>query len=746
DIDRPMADLFAAVALNLAVDQTFTYRVPGGLRDEVVPGRRVRVPFRGRPVVGYCVALAETTELDRVLDVESVLDEGPLISAEMLDLTRWIADYYCCAWGQALEAALPGGVRRDIRHRMQTVVRLAVPRADVPDHVEELEARAGKQARALDVLASLEHRATVQELAGLADCSASTVRALARTGLIELSREEVDDDPLLSAEPTEAEAVPPRLEPAQDAALKRILSLRRRKESGVVLMHGVTGSGKTEVYLQAIARVVAEGGGAIVLVPEISLTPQTVRRFRARFDRVAVLHSHLTEAQRHEQWRAIRSGDVQVVVGARSAVFAPMPDLGLIVVDEEDGTSFKQDQVPRYHARDVAVVRGRTAGAVVVLGSATPALESYRNAKRGKYELARLPGRVLGRPMPDVELVDMRAESSRPGGSRFLSHRLLTLIEDRLSRDEQAIVFLNRRGFSTYVFCTRCGWSLTCAHCDISMTYHRGADRAVCHHCGLRARVPARCPECRSDTVKSIGLGTEKVEAELVERFPDVPCARMDSDSVRGRGAHRRVLDAFRAGRARILVGTQMIAKGLDFPGVTLVGVVNADTALHLPDFRAGERTHQLVSQVAGRTGRGPKGGLVVIQTWQPEHYTMRTAAAHDYATFAETELEHRRQLGFPPFTRAARIVIDGKRLGDVKQAAHDVARAMTAQRERTGGVVHGPMPCPIERIKDRHRWHILVLGGKSSVVRAMIAAARPAFPTGRRVRVAVDVDPVSML
>ncbi|MFO7897688.1 MAG: primosomal protein N' [Planctomycetota bacterium] len=741
-----MADLFADIALNLAVDQTFTYRVPGGLRDEVVPGRRVRVPFRGRPVVGYCVELAETTELDRVLEIESVLDEGPLISPEMLDLTRWIADYYCCAWGQALEAALPSGVRRDIRHRTQTVVRPAVPKAGVPDRVEELEARAPKQARALDVLASLEHRTTLRELAGLADCSTSTVRALGQKGLVELSREEVDDDPLLSAEPTAAEAVPPTLEPAQDAALKRILSLRRRKRSGVVLMHGVTGSGKTEVYLQAIAEVVGDGGGAIVLVPEISLTPQTVRRFRARFDRVAVLHSHLTEAQRHEQWRAIRSGDVPVVVGARSAVFAPMPDLGLIVVDEEDGTSFKQDQVPRYHARDVAVVRGRTAGAVVVLGSATPALESYRNAARGKYELARLPGRVLGRPMPDVELVDMRAESSRPGGSRFLSHRLLTLIDDRLSRDEQAIVFLNRRGFSTYVFCTRCGWSLTCAHCDISMTYHRGADRAVCHHCGLRTRVPAHCPECQSDTVKSIGLGTEKVEAELVERFPDVPCARMDSDSVRGRGAHRRVLDAFRAGRVRILVGTQMVAKGLDFPNVTLVGVVNADTALHLPDFRAGERTHQLVSQVAGRTGRGPKGGLVVIQTWEPDHYTMRTAAAHDYAAFAEIELEHRRQLGFPPFSRAARIVLDGRRLGDVKQAAHDVARATTAQRERTGGVVHGPMPCPIERIKDRYRWHILVLGGKSSAVRAMIAAARPAFPAGRRVRVAVDVDPVSML
>ena len=664
----------------------------------------------------------------------------------MLELTRWIADYYCCSWGQALEAALPGGVRRAIRHRMQTVVRPAVEPDRVADEVEALEDRSPKQAHALHVLSTLEHTATLQELAGLADCSTATIRALAKKGLVVLGREEVDDDPLLSVEPSESETVAPELEPAQDSALRRILGLHRRGGGGVVLVHGVTGSGKTEVYLQAIDRVVADGGGAIVLVPEISLTPQTVRRFRARFEHIAVLHSNLTEGRRREQWHAIQSGEVQVVVGARSAIFAPMPNLGLIVVDEEDGTSFKQDQAPRYHARDVAVVRGHKAGAVVVLGSATPALESYRNARQGKYELARLPGRVQGRPMPKVELVDMRKQSFVPGGSRFLSQRLLGLIANRLSRDEQSIVFLNRRGFSTYVFCTRCGWALKCSHCDVSMTYHRRADRAMCHHCGLRARVPARCPDCKSDAVKSIGLGTEKLEAELARQLPDVPIGRMDSDTVRGRGAHQRVLDAFGSGRFKVLVGTQMVAKGLDFPNVTLVGVVNADTALHLPDFRAGERTHQLVSQVAGRTGRGPKGGLVVVQTWQPEHYTMQTAAGHDYAGFAKTELEHRRQLGFPPFSRAARIVIDGEVPGEVKQAAYDIAGAIKEQSGPTGGVLHGPMPCPIERIKNRHRHHILLLGGKSGVIRAMIAAGRPAFPAGRRVRVAVDIDPVSML
>jgi len=514
----------------------------------------------------------------------------------------------------------------------------------------------------------------------------------------------------------------------------------------VALIHGVTGSGKTEIYLQAIRKVVSEGEGAIVLVPEISLTPQAVRRFKARFDRVSVLHSHLTASQRNEQWREIRSGRAEVVVGARSAVFAPVPKLGLIVVDEEFDSSFKQDNVPRYHARDVAVMRGRLENAVVVLGSATPSLESYYNARAGKYEMASLPGRVQGRPLPRVETVDMRKELAAVRQFRFLSRRLVSLMEERLSRGEQVIVFLNRRGFATYVFCARCGWAMRCRHCDISMTFHKRLNRAVCHYCGERRPAPATCPECQSPELKYVGLGTEKVEQEIHARFPGVECARMDSDSVRGRGAHARVLDAFRSQRVKILVGTKMIAKGLDFPNVTLVGVVNADTALHLPDFRAGERTHQLVSQVAGRTGRGPKGGLVIVQTYQPEHYTIRSAAAHDYVAFAEIELGHRKALNFPPFGRAARIVIDGRREPEVGAAARAIGKALNAHAAEFRGVVHGPLPCPIEKIKDRFRWHVLLLAGKWSTLRDMIAAARPAIPKNRRVRVAVDVDPVSML
>jgi len=737
-----MADTFADVALDIAVDQTFTYRVPESLRELVVPGRRVRVPFRGRSVVGYCVALSGSTELKRVLDIEHVMDDDPLISPRMLELTKWLAEYYVCSWGQALDAAVPGGVKRGTEQRTETIVHPAVMIDDIRTKIEELEARSPKQARLLEVLSTLEREVTLDELARLAGCTRGPVHSLHKKKLVRFVHRKVIDDPLLSLKAEREQ--PLELEPAQRSALSRIMDMHNRKEGGVVLLHGVTGSGKTEVYLQAIGRAVAQGEGAIVLVPEISLTPQTVRRFKARFDHVAVLHSHLTESQRNEQWREIRSGRTQVVVGARSAIFAPVPKLRLIVVDEEFDTSFKQDSVPRYHARDVAVVRGRLEKAVVVLGSATPSLESYHNARTGKYELATLSGRVLGRPMPKVELVDMGKEMPAVRQFRFLSRRLVKLMEDRLARDEQVIIFLNRRGFATYVFCPRCGWAMRCRHCDISMTYHKRPHRAICHYCGERAPVPASCPECQAPEIKSIGLGTEKVEEEILARFPGVECARMDSDSVRGRGAHARVLDAFRDGRVKILVGTKMIAKGLDFPNVTLVGVVNADTALHLPDFRAGERTYQLISQVAGRTGRGPKGGLVIVQTFQPEHYTMKCAAAHDYYTFAEAELVHRRALNMPPFGRAARIIIDGTQEQEVKKTAEAIGRKLNEAAVR--GLVHGPLPCPIERIKDRFRWHILLLAGKWHTLRDMIGAAKPAMPKRRRVRAAVDVDPVSML
>lgn len=740
-----MPEQFADIALNIAVEQAFTYRVPEHLQGQVIPGRRVEVPFRNRRAAGYCVALSEKTDLKRTLDITALLDDAPLISENMLKLTKWISEYYCSSWGQALDAALPGGVRKDIRQRTEIVAGLTVGIDDARAKINDLEKRSPKQAHVIETLLSLDYEPSLTELCRLADCGPGPANGLKEKGIIKYTRRVVTDDPLLTM--SVAKEKPLRLEPAQKQALDHILSLRKRKSSGVLLLHGVTGSGKTEVYLQAIEQAVAEGKSAIVLVPEISLTPQTVRRFKARFDRVAVLHSHLTESQRNEQWQEIRSGKTQVVVGARSAIFAPLPNLGLIVVDEESDTSFKQDSVPRYNARDVAMMRGHFEGAVVVLGSATPALESWYNAKIDKYELASLPGRVERRPLPKVELIDMKKEMAAMRQFRFLSRHLVALIEERLAKDEQIILFLNRRGFSTFITCNRCGWALKCKHCDISMTYHKKLNRAVCHYCGLRSPVPTACPDCHDrESLRYFGLGTEKVEDEIKTLFPGVECARMDSDTVRGRGAHVRVLDAFRDGRVKILIGTKMIAKGLDFPNVTLVGVVNADTSLHLPDFRSCERTHMLVSQVAGRTGRGPKGGLVVIQTSEPEHYTMRTAAAHDFIAFAEHELEHRKALNLPPFGRAARIIIEGRSESSVRSVAGDIGKLLDEAAKKISAVVLGPSPCPIEKVKDRFRWHILILAGKSRTIRDMISSAKPALSGTNSVHVAVDVDPLAML
>ena len=738
-----MAELFAEVAFNIALDRTFTYRVPPRLAGQVAPGKRLRAPFHGREITGFCVALADSSPVEKTLDIADVLDAEPLIAPQMLKLTKWIADYYCCGWGQALEAAVPSGVKRAAEQRTETIVHLSIGVADIHTVIEDLEKRSPKQAHVVEILSTLDHEASLQELCRLAECTRGPVGALRRKNIVKFVHRIVTDDPLLSLE---AKREPPlKLEPPQEAALNQILTLVKHR-SGVILVHGVTGSGKTEIYLQAIEKVVAAGQQAIVLVPEIALTPQTVRRFKARFDHVAVLHSHLTESQRHEQWREIRSGKTQVVVGVRSAIFAPTPRLGLIVVDEESDTSFKQDSVPRYNGRDVAIMRGKIENAVVVLGSATPALESWYNARASKYELASLHGRVEGRPLPRVEIVDMRKEMAAVRQFRFLSRRLVALMEERLARDEQVILFLNRRGFSTYVFCGKCGWALKCRHCDISMTFHKRMNRAICHYCGERSHVPETCPDCQGETIKHIGLGTEKVEDEIRARFPAFECARMDSDSVRGRGSHARVLDAFRAGRVKILVGTKMIAKGLDFPNVTLVGVVDADTSLHLPDFRAGERTHQLIAQVAGRTGRGPKGGMVIVQTHSPDHYTIKTAANHDFPAFAAIELEHRRALHMPPFARTARIVVDGREEAAVRKAADAIGDALAAAAAEQKAVVLGPAPCPLERIKDRFRWHVLILAGKWRSLRDMIKAAEPAMPDGRKVHAAVDVDPAAML
>jgi primosomal protein N' (replication factor Y) (superfamily II helicase) len=513
-------------------------------------------------------------------------------------------------------------------------------------------------------------------------------------------------------------------------------------------LHGVTGSGKTEIYIRAIQEVVSYGRQAIVLVPEISLTPQTRQRFRARFGRVAVLHSHLTDAERHAEWQDIARGSVPVVVGARSAIFAPTPQLGLIILDEEHESSFKQDTAPRYHAREVALRRAAAENVPMVLGSATPSLESWHRGQIGSYRLVSLPRRIFDRPMPAVVTIDLRNETRDQLSTGAISRPLQSAMKAALDEGGQVILLLNRRGFATHIQCAGCGHVVRCAHCDIALTHHRDSAIALCHYCDHEIPAPTRCPECQFMGIRYSGLGTQKLEAEVRARFADYRTLRMDTDTMQGPGSHERALAAFRNGEVQILLGTQMIAKGLDFPNVTLVGVVNADTALHLPDFRAAERTFQLLVQVAGRTGRGPKGGRVLVQTFSPDHAAIKAAVRHDYQTFAAEELPNRESLGYPPFGSMSRLVIRSPQEPLAREFADHLGKLITdtLARHEAAARVLGPAPAPIAKLRGRHRFQLQVQGPDADLIRAALREATTGLKTPDEVQWIVDVDPIDML
>ena len=742
DVYHPTA--FAAVAVNVPLDRAFHYAVPRPLQGVLQEGMRVRVPFGRRTLVGYCVGFADEPEVPKCKEIIQVLDEEPIFDERTLALTRWMATYYCCGWGEALEAMLPAGVRKGRGGRTITLVSPLRPPEELQAEAERITKRAPRRSRALWALCGVTGEITQSELMQASGASAAAVAALARQGFARTRKMRVAADALagLYAAPTDPLAPTPE----QANALRQIHAQLDARAFGVILLYGVTGSGKTEVYLQALRRVVDEGRQGIVLVPEISLTPQTVRRFCSRFENVAVLHSHLTMAERRTQWNRIRSGEADVVIGARSAVFAPTSSLGLLVVDEEHENSFKQQTAPRYHARDVGILRAQQENALVLLGSATPSLESFYNAEAGKYTRLDLTRRVEERPLPRVDLIDMREEFAERKRPVLISRRLRMAVEASLARSEQVILFLNRRGFATWIHCKRCGHVVKCSQCDVAMTYHRHAGLVQCHYCNAAARAPEDCPECGAPGIRYTGVGTERVE-EVTERlFPDHRLARMDSDSMRGRHKHRDTLAAFRAGKTDILLGTQMIAKGLDFPNVTVVGVINADVTLNLPDFRSAERTFQLLAQVAGRTGRSERGGRVFVQTFAPEHSCIRAAAKHDYLAFAKKELEHRKLLGYPPYGRLVRILVEGKREEAVQSKALEIAEAMKAACAERQALTLGPAPAPIAQIKAKRRWHIALKAANSKTAHIILEESEPARKRVSGVQVAVDVDPVGML
>jgi primosomal protein N' (replication factor Y) len=731
------------VALDLPVDRLFTYRVSPERAPRAEVGHRVLVPFRGRPRMGFVAAVEHGTPEFDVLDVAEAPDEGATLDDDLLRLGGFVARYYGCSLGEALAAMVPRGVRRRGKGRQRTRVRLAS--AEAADAWEGSARVSDAQRRVLRRLRAHPAGFSLSDLCRAAKVSPSPVHTLARHGVVALSAERESPDPLDEA----ARAAPPGTPPTPTADQRHALdALREAVDAGTFaafLLLGVTGSGKTEVYLRAIERCVERGRQALVLVPEIALTPQTVRRFRARFERVAVLHSALTEAARARAWRRIRAGAADVVIGPRSAVFAPVPRLGLIVVDEEHETSFKQQGTPRYHARDVGLVRARDAGAVVVLGSATPSLETWRNARRGRYGLLRLPRRVAGRSLPSVQVVDQRSGDERLPGGGPLTRTLVVRMREALAQGGQVILLQNRRGYATSVACPRCGWCLGCKDCDLTLTFHRSEALALCHLCGHETRVPAACPDCALPRLSLRGVGTQTVEEELARVFPEARVARMDSDTMLGREAYEDVLGRFERRELDVLVGTQMIAKGLDFPGVVLVGIVSADTALALPDFRAAERTFALLAQVAGRAGRGDADGRVVVQTRMPEHPAITQAAAQDYEAFAAGALADREAFGYPPFRRLLRVVVRGRRVAAVEARAEETrGRIVRAASCRTH--ILGPAVPPVPRVQGRHRRHLVVKAPDHREVAAVLQALRKAPRPRGGVEELWDVDPVGVL
>jgi primosomal protein N' (replication factor Y) len=770
----PVGGLFAGVVFGRPIEQVLSYHVPDRLAKVIQAGQRVRVPLgRGdKPATGYCVRVNRTApdglDLSRIKDVAEVLDPLPLIDSKMLALTRWLADYYACSWGQALDAAVPAGVKKHAGTRYGTFLVVPEETKEALEKKAEIPDLSPKQTVALEILWRAEQPLSVSDVCRLARCGRVPVEALRKRGLVHsikrrmplgMSRDGAaasHPKPPTAARPgepadttaggrsTDDEAERPELvlTGEQAVTLARIEPALESNSFAPFLIHGVTGSGKTEIYLSAIERVVARDREAIVLVPEISLTPQTIRRFRRRFDRVAVLHSHLSDAERHRHWQSIASGEIEVVVGARSAIFAPARRLGLIVIDEEHESTFKQETTPRYHARDVAVKRAQLEGIPVLLGSATPSLETWHNAVRGRYALLAMPSRVGGRPMPEVQIIDLRHEPSLTGG---LGDSLRQAMTSALEEGGQVILLLNRRGFHTFVICPRCGYVVKCQSCDVAVTYHKGRHLLICHTCDAECACPQACPSCKARGLHYGGIGTERLEREVLATFPAYAARRMDSDTMRSPGSHEQVLAAFRAGDVRILLGTQMIAKGLDFPNVTLVGVVSADTALHLPDFRSAERTFQLVAQVAGRTGRGDRPGRVLVQTYSPDHPAIEAASRHDYHAFAGAELAERQRYGVPPYARLVRMIARGPEESAVFAYLKDVAAAARLAADSSVRIL-GPAPAPILKIRNLYRFHLQLRCPKAGPLQALARMLPAAIPAPHGIELAVDVDPIQML
>ncbi|TYV91154.1 primosomal protein N' [Listeria monocytogenes] len=745
----------------MQVDRPFDYYIPEDLEELIRPGMRVSVPFGNRKIQGFVIALGETEENPKLKGIDGVMDLAPVLNEELMELGDWLAEDTLSFRVSAYQAMLPAALRakyekyflrldeeneeleqlfegyetldwkvaeargllkqigkwvregsvevvyqvkNKITSKKVRVVNCLKSPHQLAEIIEDMPKNAKAQSRVLAFFQAFEgNEITAAELKKQAETTDATIKKLVDLGLLSIQEKIVSRDPYENHQFEKSESL--QLLPDQQTACEKIIAATDQE---TFLIHGVTGSGKTEIYLQTIEAKLKEGKEAIVLVPEISLTPQMVERFKSRFgSEVAVLHSALSSGEKYDEWRKIERKEARVVVGARSAVFAPFENLGIIIIDEEHEASYKQEDNPRYHARDVAIWRATTYQCPVVLGSATPSLESFARAKKGVYTLIELPSRVNDRAMPEVSVVDMREELRKENRTEF-STELLEKIKDRIAKKEQTVLMLNRRGYSSFVMCRDCGYVVECPNCDISLTYHQSSNQMKCHYCGHEERVPQKCPSCEGEHIRYFGTGTQKVEESLTKLIPEARVIRMDVDTTRTKGAHEKLLKSFRNHEADILLGTQMIAKGLDFPDITLVGVLNADTMLHLPDFRASERTFQLLTQVSGRAGRHERTGEVIVQSYNPEHYSIEFAKKHDFIGFYNHEMQLRKMSSYPPFYYLTMINVSDENEMKAIRTIQEMAQFL---RGKLGpdAVILGPVPSTITRIKNKYRYQCII-------------------------------------
>ena len=728
----------------------FDYKIPDNLLNKIKIGHLVLVPFGKRSIKAFVISINNEVEISRskIKSLKKLYKNESFFNKKDLKLYKWMAEYYNLNLISVIRAAIPAGIfNNNIRKKRKKYIYLNAKKEKIKKVIKKIRKKAPKQKEVLKVLLeNSEIDFTKTELANKADTYPGTVNRLIEKGYVKVEEKIARRKPFLEKKEEEKQKFKPN-EYQQNAIDEIKQNISNSNFSQTYLLHGVTGSGKTEVYLQLVELILNKNQGAIILVPEIALAPVMVRRFYSRFgDEIAVLHSNLSPGERYDEWLRLKKGKAKIAIGARSAIFAPVKNLGIIIIDEEHENSYKQSSYPYYHAREVGIKRAKINGIAMILGSATPSLKSYYLAQKKYFKYLSLPERVKKREMPSVDIIDMR-EEMKEGNLSIFSHKLKTNIENALDNNEQVLLFLNRRGYSSFALCRECGHVLRCKNCDISLTYHDKEKLLKCHYCDYNKEIPRFCPECGSEYIKKFGIGTEKLEEEVNKYFPEAEVDRMDIDTTSNKGSHRKILKRLENNETDILIGTQMITKGHDYPGISVVGVITADTILNLPDFRSSERTFQLITQVAGRTGRGDISGEVIVQTYTPDHYSIQAARKHDYQKFYKKEVSLRKQLNYPPFTKLVNIIVEGKKNEEVIKGANNLGAFFDNYQNYILELL-GPSPAPIEKLRGKYRWQIILKFAKYNDRNYLLKKIRQKFfPYNvKSVKFNIDVDPISML